>query len=87
MSGFFISGSKYMLLNAASECFLMIFVSNTRMKQCEKQGGATADSLDIAKQEVLAIYSYSWSKNILLNLSHETIFIWPQLTTIIWNWQ
>lgn len=59
MSGFFISGSKYMLLNAASECFLMIFVSNTRMKQCEKQGGATADSLDIATQEVLAIYSYS----------------------------
>lgn len=27
MSGFFISCSKYMLLNAASECFLIIFVS------------------------------------------------------------
>lgn len=59
MSGFFISWSKYMLLNAASECFLMIFVSNTRMKESEKQGSATAVSLDTAAQELLAIYPYS----------------------------
>lgn len=59
MSGFFISRSKYMLLNAASECFLMIFVPNTRMKESEKQGSATAVSLDTATQELLAIYFYS----------------------------
>lgn len=58
MSGFFISRSKYMLLNAASECFLMIFVSNTRRKESEKQGSATAVSLDAAALELLAIYSY-----------------------------
>lgn len=59
MSGFFISRSKYMLLNAASECFLMIFVSNTRTKESEKRGSATAVSLDTATQELLAIYFYS----------------------------
>lgn len=44
MSGFFISGSKYMLLNAASECFLTILLSNTRMKQSEKWGSSAASS-------------------------------------------
>lgn len=57
MSVFFISHSKYMLLNAASECFLMTFVSNTRMKESEKQGSATAVvlcSLDTATQRALS---------------------------------
>lgn len=38
----FISWPKCMILNAASECFLMILVSNTRMKQSEKWGNANS---------------------------------------------
>lgn len=38
--------------------------------ESEKQGSATAVSLDTAAQELLAIYSYSWSKNILASWSH-----------------
>lgn len=53
ISGFFISHSKYMLLNAASECFLMIFASNKIMKESEKHGSAAAVSLDTAIQELL----------------------------------
>lgn len=37
MSGFFISHSKYMLLNAASECFLMIFVSTKEWKNLKNK--------------------------------------------------